>query len=105
MLLHKGAQFTKTYDGDTPLHAAASNGHVSTIDTILQTHAHLINAINRQGMTPIHYAAAAGHADCVDILLTESAKFLLNSQQETFFDLAIIHKQKAVCLTIISHDR
>lgn len=105
LLLHKGAQFTKSYDGDTPLHAAAAQGHVNTIRTILQAHAHLINVANRLGMTPLHYAAAAGHVDCVDILLSQSAEFLINSQQETFFDLAIANKQKDVCLAIIAHDR
>ncbi|CAF4540096.1 unnamed protein product, partial [Rotaria sp. Silwood2] len=105
LLLHKGAQFTKTYDGNTPLHEAAANGHVSTIDSILQGHAHLINSINRLGMTPLHLAAAAGYVDCVDLLLSKSATFLTNTDGETFFDLAIIQKQKDICLTIIAHDR
>ena len=105
LLLHKGAQFTKSYEGNTPLHEAAAHGHVSTMITILQAHAHLINVVNRLGMTPLHLAAAAGFVDCVDLLLTKSAQFLTNIDSETFFDLAIMKKQKDVCLTIISHDR
>ena len=105
LLLHKGAQFTKSYDGDTPLHDAAAHGHVSTMNTILQAHAHLINSINHLGMTPLHCAAAAGHVECVDLLLSKSAQFLVNIEGETFLDLAIIQKQKDVCLTIIAHDR
>ncbi|CAF1093211.1 unnamed protein product [Rotaria sordida] len=105
LLLHKGAQFTKTFEGNTPLHEAAANGHVSTVDVILQGHAHLINSINRLGMTPLHLAASAGYVDCVDLLLSKSAKFLINIDGETFFDLAIIQKQKDICLTIIAHDR
>ena len=75
------------------------------MNTILQAHAHLINAVNRIGMTPLHLAASAGFVDCVDLLLTKSAQFLTNIHSETFFDLAIIRKQKDVCLTVISHDR
>jgi len=105
LLVHTGAQFTKSYEGNTPLHEAAANGHVSTMNTILQGHAHLINSINRLGMTPLHLAASAGYVDGVDLLLSKSAKFLTNVDGETFFDLAIMRKQKDVCLTIISHDR
>lgn len=105
LLLHKGAQFTKSYEGNSPLHEAAANGHVSTMNTILQAHAHLINSVNRLGMTPLHLAAAAGYVDGVDLLLTKSAQMLTNVDGETFFDLAIMNKQKDVCLTIIAHDR
>jgi len=105
LLLHKGAQFTKSYDGNTPLHEAAANGHLSTMNTILQAHAHLINSINRLEMTPLHCAAAAGHAECVDLLLSKNAQFLINTDGETFLDLAIIKKQEHVCLTIIAHER
>ncbi|UJR31398.1 hypothetical protein I4U23_018892 [Adineta vaga] len=105
LLLHKGAQFTKSFDGDTPLHDAASNGHVSTMHTIIQAQAHLINSVNRLGMTPLHCAAAAGHVECIDLLLSKSAEFITNVDGETFFDLAIMKKQKDVCLAIIGHKR
>ncbi|CAF0983219.1 unnamed protein product [Adineta ricciae] len=105
LLLHKGAQFTKSYEGNSPLHEAAAHGHVSTMNVILQAHAHLINATNRLGMTPLHLAAAAGYVDGVDLLMTKSAQFLTNTDGETFLDLAIQRKQKEVCLTIIAHDR
>ena len=105
LLLHKGAQFTKSFDGNTPLHEAASNGYVSTMHTILQAHAHLINSANRLGMTPLHCAAAAGHVECVDLLLSKAAEFVTNVEGETFFDLAIMKKQKEVCLAIINHAR
>ena len=105
LLLHKGAQFTKSYDRNTPLHEAAVHGHVSTVNTILQAHAHLINSTNRLGMTPLHLASQSGHVDCIQLLLTQAAQFVTNNDGETFFDLAIQHKQKDVCLAIISHDR
>ncbi|CAF4381737.1 unnamed protein product [Rotaria socialis] len=105
LLIHKGAQFTKCFEGFTPLHVAAIHGHVTTMDTILQGHAHLINSTTRLGVTPLHLAAAAGFAECVDLLLSKSAKILTNLDGETFFDLAIMKKQKDVCLTIITHDR
>ncbi|CAF0765651.1 unnamed protein product [Adineta steineri] len=105
LLLHKGAQFTKSYEGNSPLHEAAAHGHVSTVNTILQAHAHLINSANRLGMTPLHLAAAAGYVDCVDLLVSKSAQFLTNTDGETFVDLAISRKQKDVCLTLIAHDR
>jgi len=78
---------------------------LSTIQTILQAHTHLINSTNRLGMTPLHCTASNGHAECVDFLLSKSAQFLLNSDNETFFDLAIMKKQKHVCLTVIAHER
>jgi ankyrin repeat protein len=56
-------------------------------------------------MTPLHYASSAGHSQCVDLLLSKNAQFLTNTDDETFFDLAIMKKQKHVCLTIIAHDR
>jgi len=56
-------------------------------------------------MTPLHCTASNGHAECVDFLLSKSAQFLLNSDNETFFDLAIMKKQKHVCLTVIAHER
>ena len=87
------------------MHEAAAHGHVSTMNVILQAHAHLINAANRLGMTPLHLAAAAGYVDGVDLLMTKSAQFLTNTDGETFLDLAIQRKQKDVCLTIIAHDR
>jgi ankyrin repeat protein len=105
LLLHKGSQFSKSYEGNTPLHDAAANGHVATMNTILQAHAHLINAANRLGMTPLHLAAAAGHVDCIDLLLSKAALFQTNTNGETFVDLAIRHKQKDVCLAIIANDR
>lgn len=105
LLLHKGAQFTKSYEGNTPLHDAAAHGHVSTIKTILQAHAHLINSVNRIGMTPLHLAASEGHVDCVDFLLSGSAQFQTNADGETFIDLAINKRQKDVCLAVISHQR
>ncbi|CAF1429668.1 unnamed protein product [Adineta ricciae] len=105
LLLHKGAQFTKSFDGDTPLHEAASHGHVSTMHIILQAHTHLINSVNRLGMTPLHCAAAAGHVECVDLLLSKAAEFVTNADGETFFDLAIMKRQKDVCLAIIDHKR
>lgn len=76
-----------------------------TVHTILQAHAHLINSVNRLGMTPLHSAAAAGHVECVDLLLSKSAEFLSNTEGDTFLDLAIVSKQKEVCLTVIAHER
>jgi ankyrin repeat protein len=105
LLLHKGAQFTKSFDGNTPLHEAAAFGHLSTMNTILQAHAHLINAVNRRGMTPLHCAASSGHADCVDLLLSKAAQFLNDCHGDSFLDLAISKKKKDVCLTVIAHDR
>ena len=56
-------------------------------------------------MTSLHCAAATGHPECVDLLLSRSAEFIVNADGETFFDLAIMKKQKHVCLTIIAHER
>ena len=54
--------------GETPLHVAASRGHLKPI-IYLANHGGSINARTNNGWTPLHHAARFGHYDAVRYLL------------------------------------
>lgn len=54
--------------GETPLHVAASRGHLKPI-IYLANHGGAINARTSNGWTPLHHAARFGHYDAVRYLL------------------------------------
>jgi ankyrin repeat protein len=58
---------SKDFDGNTPLHLAASNGHTD-VAQLLFTNGAEINAQDNIGMTPLDMAAFAGHNDMVELL-------------------------------------
>ena len=63
--------------GETPLHYAAGNGHVSVVLTLLAEGANA-NAksdnVRTPGWTPLHYAAGNGHVSVVLTLLAKGAE-------------------------------
>ncbi|CAM9122823.1 unnamed protein product, partial [Hapterophycus canaliculatus] len=54
--------------GDTPLHWAASGGHVNICSILLEKGA-VLNACNSEGATALHEASKSGHLSVVSLLL------------------------------------
>jgi len=69
-LMALGADVNKP--GWTPLHYAATNGHLATMDLLLEEHAY-IDAASPNGTTPLMMAAHYGTADAVKLLLAAGA--------------------------------
>ena len=77
-MVSKGADVNKT--GWTPLHYAASNGHVAVIKLLIENHAY-IDAESPNGSTPLMMAAMYGTVDSVKLLLDEGADPSLKNQK------------------------
>uniref|UniRef100_A0A6C0IET9 Uncharacterized protein n=1 Tax=viral metagenome TaxID=1070528 RepID=A0A6C0IET9_9ZZZZ len=72
ILLKNGAdanQINTRLSGETPIHMAASNGHIPVIEHLLNIGNGDINTEDKQGRTPIYYAALYGQIHVVDFLL------------------------------------
>ena len=77
-MVKKGADVNKP--GWTPLHYAASNGHLPVIRLLLENHAY-IDAESPNGSTPLMMASMYGSPAAVKLLLDEGADPLLKNQQ------------------------
>ncbi len=76
-LIDKGADVNKT--GWTPLHYAATNGHLAIMQMLLDEHAY-IDAESPNGTTPLMMAAHYGSAAAVKLLLEAGADPRLKNQ-------------------------
>lgn len=76
-LVKKGADVNKT--GWTPLHYAASSGHIEVIKLLLENHAY-IDAESPNGSTPLMMASMYGNPQSVKLLLDEGADPMLKNQ-------------------------
>lgn len=77
-LIKKGADVNKT--GWTPLHYAATHGHLAIISLLLENSAY-IDAESPNGTTPLMMAAMYGTPAAVKLLLEEGADPQLKNQQ------------------------
>ena len=85
-LIARGADINKT--GWTPLHYAATGGHVEVIRLLLEHHAY-IDAESPNGTTPLMMAAYYGGPKATKLLLEEGADPLLKNQKNlTALDFA-----------------
>jgi len=85
-LIAKGADVNKP--GWTPLHYAATHGHISVMNLLLDNHAY-IDAASPNGSTPLMMAALYGTPAAVRVLLEAGADpRLKNDQGLTAIDFA-----------------
>ena len=75
-LIKQGADVNKP--GWTPLHYAATNGHLAVMDLLLENHAY-IDAASPNGSTPLMMAAHYGTTAAVKLLLEAGADPLLKN--------------------------
>lgn len=66
-LLSRGAPMTTDWLGNSPLHLAASNGHLEACEVILRSGG-TKEAKTKVDKTPLHLAANNGHAGVVEFL-------------------------------------
>jgi ankyrin repeat protein len=92
-LIARGADVNKT--GWTPLHYAATGGHVEMIRLLLEHHAY-IDAESPNGSTPLMMAAYYGNPAVTQLLLEEGADpTVKNDKQLTAYDFAYAGPHKA----------
>ena len=77
-LIEKGADVNKP--GWTPLHYAATHGHIAVMNLLLDNHAY-IDAASPNGSTPLMMAAMYGTPAAVKLLLEAGADPLLKNDQ------------------------
>jgi ankyrin repeat protein len=72
--------------GRTPLHAAAMQGHVTVVATLLEKRAN-IHQQDNDGQTALHWAAIKGHVGVVGELLAKGA----NIHQQDYLGRTALH--------------
>lgn len=72
------------YDDRTPLHLAASNGHISMVKHLVIVHGADINVIDRYNGTPISDAVRGRHSECAAFLRQQGAALQLEDPAGTF---------------------
>lgn len=89
----------------TPLDYAARNGHVKTMQVLLDNDAP-VDACDRNMTTPLHHAAMKGYVDGINLLLNYEASISLeNAQGKNCLDLAVEANQQEACMALIKHKR
>jgi len=88
--------------GNSPLHAAASQGHVEVIRYLVGRGLD-VNQTNQSQWTPLHWAACNGRTEACKELISLGAKInALGSAEETPCFLAYIRRHLATFVTLLS---
>ena len=72
LLLSRGADVNRNFNGLTPLHIAAQNGFQAVAEVLLANKAD-VNALDSQGNTPLRVAALKGGTKIIKMLLAAAA--------------------------------
>jgi len=91
-------------EGRSPLHYAAWNGLLGTMQALIEAGANVNVLSADRRSTPLHFAAGMGHLPCVEVLLRHGADAeLLDIDRWTPLDLARQDLMKSPqCAAIIS---
>lgn len=101
LLIWRDADVNKT--GWTPLHYAASAGHVEVIKLLLK-HSAYIDAESPSKTTPLMMAAMYGNPQSVELLLEEGADASLkNDKGMTALDFADVANKQASARLLVRH--
>jgi ankyrin repeat protein len=89
-LLAEGTDIaTQDFEGRTPLHMAALNGHTLLVDLLISEGADVASR-DKTGQTPLHLAAAEGHERVVELLLDKGVHVdPVDTRHETPLHLAV----------------
>ena len=94
----------QTRSENTPLHAAADQGHSDVVELLIANGAYVI-ASDVRGWIPLHAAADQGHAVVADLLIVKGAD--LNARMKgggyTVLDLANLKEQTEIALLLRKH--
>lgn len=74
-MVDEGADINYKYNGTTPLHQAAINGHFDAVDLLCENGAN-VHRRDGHGDTALRHAAAFGHLDIVKFLVKKGADIL-----------------------------
>src|SRR5579859_7092876 len=56
-----------------PIHAAAEGGDLATVQSLVNSDRHLVEAKDWENLTPLHLAAFHGHKDVAEFLISQGA--------------------------------
>jgi len=83
-----GVDAREASTGATPLHRAASRGHVGIVEMLLR-HKASVDVKDTEGNTPLHMACEEERTDIAEILHQHGASIeSLNKEEKTPLDLA-----------------
>jgi len=105
MLLDRGSIIVSTVDGHKPLHLASFRGHLNVANELISQHPFQKHLVTNNGDTALHLAATSGHSSIVKLLLDNKVPITHNSQQTSFFDIALFKKDSDLALVAVNHSR